>query len=174
MTLRTRFIETGKLEGALPNPFVGVPSRPLKEYDTELTRVATAIEIERKRVGQIRSLVSEALSARAPGVRIGLHVTEHAICRYLERYKGFDTNAIAAEIFDLYKSGAKEVCVKNGIVVTVLPKGQSNVLKWARNRDRRGRFVAGPLPKPADAARAKAIAMAKAMGRTDLVERLEG
>lgn len=172
MGFRTRFIETGELEGALPNPFVGVPLHPLRAYETELARTSTAIEIERKRVSQIRSLVSEALSSRAPGVRLGLHITEHAICRYLERYKGLDTNEIAQEIFDLYKAGRKEVCVKGGIVTTVLPKGQSAVGKWMRNRDRRGRFVAGPLPDPRDAVRSKAHQMALQMGRHDLVERL--
>jgi hypothetical protein len=70
-------------------------------------------------------------------------VTDHAICRYLERVKGFDIDAVRQHIAGLCKGVQSARCVRAenadfiitaGVVVTVKPHGSPNPRKVPRGR----------------------------------------
>ncbi len=72
--------------------------------------------------------------------RVPIKVTDHAVLRYLQRVKGVDVEALKAEIAQLVHlasehAGAcsvnvdgKRYLLKNGVVITVMPKSMPNPL----------------------------------------------
>lgn len=74
------------------------------EVGREMAMQSVKINELRARLDAIRLEVQR----RNTSTPVGIHITDHAVVRYLERVKGFDVVAIRAEIGDLAKRAKTE------------------------------------------------------------------
>ncbi|WCT75009.1 hypothetical protein PQ455_07275 [Sphingomonas naphthae] len=105
----------------LHNPFDQVPDSVLHSYELEIRAMIRACERERARLATVQSLVTEAVRNRKPAKLV---ITDHAIVRFLERFRGWNMAEVEDEIQAMAEAHSPEVAVREGVVITVLPAGQ--------------------------------------------------
>ena len=86
---------TRMVSASLTNPYVTMSFEELREHRMALKRELSASETQTARLKSAMDNVNKALAAISPPP---LMVSDHAILRYLERYKEIDVEGIREEI----------------------------------------------------------------------------
>lgn len=103
----------------------------IEELKAEVNGICTNLELLNKKKASLINLINELKTTE------DIHVTDHAIIRYLERIEGVNIQEIKDKIVDeavrqqyntlgygtyLNKSGTSRTVVRHNTAITVLPK----------------------------------------------------
>ena len=113
----------------LENPFRDVPSPTLWRYRAEVAKTKAAAMAEVSRLDAVDALIQETMRDRERdrSETTGLVITDHAMIRYIERWTDVDLAPMIDAIRTMVEEGAPEVAVRNGTVITVLPRGVTSL-----------------------------------------------
>lgn len=109
----------------LENPYEGWSIGRVSTQKGEFERQITALNNQLERVKFLHKMLAQTETKLRREVGQNIEITDHAIVRYLERYTDIDLEAVEDALIDMVENRRPEVMTKAGMIITVLPQGQS-------------------------------------------------
>ena len=93
----------------------GMPDADLTNLLHEIGREMQALSNQKSEIGARFDLVKREIEKRHTATPSGMHITDHALVRYMERVKGIDMLAMRAEIGEIAMRARNERSGRHGV-----------------------------------------------------------